>query len=176
MLNHFRRQVIVSLIIILGSAGVAIAAISWLKRDIQFQAGKIFDDKNLISKRVAILADLAELKKLTSKADAYKRAMNAIMLTHEDLLNFPRRLEDLARVHRLGISFSFRGEEVKPQENKPGYVNFNVDVVGAVDNLISFIKDVEYRSLGFIATFDSVDFLKSGDNYKASLQGKVFFR
>lgn len=176
MLNHFRRQVIISLIIILGSVGLAIAVISWLKKDIQTQVNKISSSKNLINKRVAILSNLAELKKMIPKADAYKKAMNAIMLTREDLLNFPRRLEDLARIYNLGISFNFKGEEVKPQGNKPGYANFSIDVTGAIDKLINFIKDVEYKSLGFMATFEAVDFLKSGDNYKVNLQGKVFFR
>lgn len=176
MLNHFRRQVIISLIIILGSAGLSIAAISWLKKDIQLQAEQISNQKNIINKRIAILGNLAELKKMMPQAEAYKKAMDAVMLNREDLLNFPRRLEDLARIHRLGINFSFKGEEIKPQDDKPGYANFSVDVMGTIDNLINFIKDVEYRSVGFIAAFESVDFLKSDDNYKANLQGKVFFR
>lgn len=176
MPNHFRRQILVNLAILIGSFIIAIFAVYWLEKDLNVKAETIAKDRLLIKSQTAALADLANLKVILPQATAYKQAMDKTMGTKEQLLDFPRWLEGLARVRRLSVNFNFRGRETEPQGNSPGFINFNLDLGGGIDDLTNFLKDIEYKAPGFLISLDNADLSRTDNNYRIFAQGQVFFR
>jgi len=140
------------------------------------QADKIVADRALTSQKTTALASLAGLKKDMVQAEVYKRAMDKMLVTQDQLIDFPRWLDSLARARQVVFNFSFVGDSVKPQGNSPGYIGFNLDAEGRFDNLTAFMKDVELKAPGFLVSLDSIGLNVSGSGYRISSGGKVFFR
>jgi outer membrane murein-binding lipoprotein Lpp len=176
MHGHFRKELIISLAVIVGSFLVSGAALYFLSGDLQSQVQKIGTARALLTNRSAVLGSLAALKKDAAQAAVYKPAMDVVLVSQDQLLDFQKWLDGLAGVHRIGYNFSFQGDPVLPQSDAPGYYNFSLDINGALDNLIEFIKDVEYKSPRFLTNLYGFDLTRDGDNYRVLTQGKVFFR
>jgi len=152
------------------------AILYFLSRDLQFQAEKIVADRALINRRAAVLGALADLKRDAPQADVYKRAMDKLLVSQDQLLDFSRWLDGLARVRQIGLNFSFRGSQVAPQGDAPGYIAFSLDLAGKLNNLVEFLKDLESLSPRFLVGLDGVDLTGDGSSYRILSQGKVFFR
>lgn len=176
MPTHFRRELIVSLAIMGGSIVVSALVLFLLSRDLQSQAEKVVADRALINQRAAVVAALASLKTDASRAELYKRAMDKILVSQDQLLDFPRWLDGLSRVREIGLTFLFQGSQVAPQGDSPGYIAFSVDLIGKLNNLVDFLKDVEFQSPRFLVSLDSIDLTRNGSDYRILSQGRVFFR
>ncbi len=148
----------------------------WLASDITAQTDRIVQDRLLIRERSASLNKLAELKRLAPQALVYEQKLSAFLPTQEQLLDFPRMLDSLARVHQLALNFTFQGGQGAPQGSVPGYVGFSLDVQGTFNDIVGFLKNVEFEPPRFLATLDSFDVVKNGGSYRLLAQGRVFFR
>ncbi len=155
---------------------VLVAVVGWFAADVNVQRGKVVQDRALIRARAASIAILAELKRNATHALRYEEKMNAFLPTQEQLLDFPRTLDNLARVRQLALNFGFQGGQTPPQGSTPGAVSFALDVSGAFENILGFLKDVEVEPPRFLTTFDTFDIVRSGDGYRLLTQGRVFFR
>lgn len=176
MPTYFRRELVISLAIIGGSIAVFALALYFLSKDVNFQEEKVVADRALINQRAAVLGALADLKRDAPRGDVYKRAMDKILVSQDQLLDFPRWLDGLARVRQIGLNFSFQGSQVAPLEDSPGYIAFSLDLVGKLSYLIDFLKDIEFQSPRFLISLDNVDLTRSGSDYRILSQGRVFFR
>jgi len=176
MHDHFQRSVIIGLAIIVGALLVFTAAFYFVSQDLSYQADKITEARGYISERTRALESLASLKEDLAQADVYKQAMDRILVTQDQLIDFPRWLDSLARGRQVALSFSFAGDPVPSQGKAPGYVNFTFSVEGSFDELVAFMKDVEFQAPGFLVDLESVNLDMVGSDYKISSGGKVFFR
>lgn len=176
MFNHFRRELIFGLAFIGGGIVVFTSAIYFFSQDLESRADKVVSDRTLINQRAAALGALADLKRDSPPADIYKRAMDKILVSQDQLLDFPRWLDGLARVRRIGLNFSFQGNQIAPGENAAGYVAFSLDLIGKLDDLVDFLKDVEFRSPRFLISLEGIDLTRNGTDYRILSQGKVFFK
>lgn len=150
--------------------------IGWLALDIEAQAGRIAEDRILLRDRTASVAALAELKMRAPQALAYEQKLNAFLPAQEQLLDFPRTLDNLARVRQVALNFAFQGGQTAPQGDTPGSVGFSLDITGTFEDIQGFLKDVELEPPRFLAAFDSFDVMRSGEDYRFLGQGRVFFK
>lgn len=176
MPNHFKQEITLSLSIIGGSIIVFGVLLYFLSQDVVSQADKIVADRLVVSQRATAIEALAELKNNKPKANAYFEAMNKILVTQDQLLDFPRWLDGLARVRQVGMNFSFHGTQNPSTGSSPGFISFSLDLTGASQNLIDFMKDIEFRSPRFLATIDNFDFTRKESGYRIMANGKVFFK
>jgi hypothetical protein len=176
MPNHFRRELTISAIVIFGGLAIFSAVFYLLSSDLISQTGKIVADKALLAKRTATLEALASLKKDAAGAVLYKQAMDRLLVSQDQLIDFPKWLDSLARVRQIGLNFSFTGDQVPPGIDTPGYIIFSIDINGALDNLIAFIRDIELQSPRFLVALSGFDLNKTDSNYRITSQGRVFFR
>lgn len=176
MHRHFRRQLILGLEIIAGSVLIFGAGLYLLADDLENKSEKIVTARALISQTAATIEALADLKNDAPKADAYRRAIDKILVSQDRLLDFPRWLEGLARGRKVALTFSFQGSQVKPLDNAPGHIGFSLDIRGALANLTEFLKDVEFQSPRFLVSLDNFNLNGSGSSYRITSQGKVYFR
>ncbi|MCR4328130.1 MAG: hypothetical protein NUV53_01285 [Patescibacteria group bacterium] len=173
---NFKRTLLINISVAVAGIGVLAGVIGWFASDIEMQATIINKDRTLARERSASIAVLAELKSNAAKALRYEQKLNAFLPTQEQLLDFPRTLDNLARVRRLALSFSFRGGQGVPEGVKPGSVGFTLSATGALSDVLNFMKDIEISPTRFLATLSSADLTRIGEGeYRLSAQGAVFF-
>ena len=176
MHHHFRKELLISFGIIAGSVVFIGLSVFFLSRDIAYQSEKITEDRVAVAQRTVSLGALASLKKDAPRAAAYKQAISQVLVTKDQLLDFPKWLDGIARGRQLSLSFSFSGSESPPQENSPGHIPFSMDVSGELDDLNDFLKDIEYKSPKFLVTMDGFDTSGGGSSYRIRTSGRVYFR
>ncbi|MEK7195264.1 MAG: hypothetical protein AAB655_01055 [Patescibacteria group bacterium] len=176
MANSFKREIIISASVIIGSILIMSVALYFLAKDIDSQAEKVAAARFAISDKALALEALANLKNGVPKADLYKQAMDKILVSRDQLIDFPRWLDGLARSRQVAFTSSFQGNQVEPQGGLPAYVGFMMDAGGSLNNLIGFFKDVETQAPRFLVNFERFDLNGGGSEYKIAAYGKVFFK
>ncbi len=176
MSDRFQRELLISVAIIAGSFLISGAALYFIGKDLRLQGEKVGAVRTTIANSYTALNSFATLKKDVTQAANYGQAMDKILVSQDRLLDFGKWLDNLARTHQIRQNFSFSGEPVSPQETAPGHYVFSLELGGELNNIMNFVKDAEYKSPRFLTSFDSFDLIKSGDDYKVSISGRVFFK
>ncbi len=176
MHSYFKREILIGFAIIFGSILVFAAIIFFVSQDVAVQAEKVVIARTLIAERGATLSALAGLKKDAPAAARYKTALNAILATQDQLFDFQRWLEGLARGRSLSMSFSFQGSPALPSAEAPGYTPFTIRTGGGFASVLGFLKDIELASPRFLLVLDTFTLRSGGGNYDFSANGRVFFR
>ena len=176
MQPYFKHELLVGLSIIFG--GILVFGITsfLLSVDIDTQAKEAAFARALIAERGAAFGALAELKQGASEAARYKEAMNKILVTQDQLIDFPRWREGLARGRGLSFSFSFQGGPTGASDSLPAYIPFSMRAAGGQENIIGFLKEVELQSPRFLINLETFSVRGGGGGYEFSGNGKVFFR
>lgn len=179
MNNNFRLNLLVSIGGIIVSFILFGVALYWLAKNISADAQKVIENRAIINKQTHSIAALAKLKAVAAQADTYSARMQELLPSQDELLDFPKWLEDRSKTYQLSLRFSFEGTTIMPNpaEAAPGAVIFSMDVSGPYDNLKRFFKELEMTSPRFLANIDKLD-VTSPDNtkYRAVLEGRVFFK
>lgn len=176
MHQQFNRELLISFVILFGGLIVVGAAFFLLSRDLALQAEKAATARELIRQRAMVLEVLAGLKKEAPQAVAYKAALNRVLVSQDQLLDFPRWLDGLARGRRVALEFSFRGSQVAPEGQKPGSVGFSADLSGGLSSIVGFLKDIELQSSRFLLGLENFELNGGGDSYVLKISGRVYFR
>jgi hypothetical protein len=175
--RQFRKKMWLGIGIIISSFAIFGALIFWLAGKIESDAAKAAASQTTVVNYNRALAILVELKGKESEIESYRKRLNALLPTKNDLIEFPKFLEERSRIHQVSINFSFKGgDAVEPQENRPGSVAFSLDVTGTLERLKSFFRELESGSAKFVSALDSLDVNLSGDEYRVTAQGRAFFK
>src|SRR3990172_6017752 len=121
MQPYFKREILIGFSIIFGGMLVFGGSVFFLSLDVDTQAEKAAVARATIVERGAALDALAGLKQSASEAARYREAMNKILVTENQLIDFPKWLEGLARGRSLGFSFSFQGAPTASSETMPAH-------------------------------------------------------
>ncbi|MBI4086050.1 MAG: hypothetical protein HY433_02295 [Candidatus Liptonbacteria bacterium] len=176
MFENFRRTIIWGIAFIAGSIIASGALVYWLFLKLDGEAVKIALDRDTIHSNSQLIEGLANIKSTASETGKYKQALDTLLPAKDELVNFSGWLDGLSRARNVSESFSFQGNAVESSKSEAGYVGFSLDASGAYDNLIDFLKDVEFRAPRYLVGFDSFDIKRDGSGYRVSVRGKVFFR
>jgi len=176
MKNHFNRYVCVSFGIISGAFIVAVAAFYFLAADISSRASVVSANRAQIAKQNNSLASFAEIKQDSDEASKYKAAMDKLLPAQDELINYPKWLQNVAATYNITADFSFTANTVPAAAASPGTVGFSLTVEGENNNLVSFLKNIESQAPGFLLSFDSFNLTKNGDDTKIVTGGNMFFR
>ncbi|MDO8442707.1 MAG: hypothetical protein Q7S81_00350 [bacterium] len=144
-----------------------------LKINMQSSVAKISSQHSILATRSNSLLSLATLKGEFIKANPYFSLLENILPPRDQLLSFSKELEGIARKNNLEFNFNF-GEEKLSSGTNPGQISFRAIVNGSYDGVSDFLKGVE-TSKYFIDP-SSVDLVKKGAGFSATINGKVFFR
>lgn len=176
MRTIFRKELIISSALILGSIVIAAIGSYLMTQRLHSQIVKIATGRALATERAQTNASLAYLKTSAAQAKKYQVAMETILVTQDQLLGFSPWIHDLAQARQVGLDFSFTGNPVPPTDDAPGLAGFNFETSGNLSNILEFVKDLEYRSQRFLITISGFNITQSSGNYRFSGQGQVFFR
>lgn len=175
-MSRLKKQLWISVGIIVGVVIVASAALYFLSGDVTAQADKIVSDRAHVALANSAVSVLASLKSDAALAAPYKVQMDEILPTHNELVGFPQALNALGQADNVSVSFAFQGGGTATTPSTPGSDSFSLNVTGTPSNLAAFLKDLESQKSGFIVAIDSFDFSNNGTTYRLTSQGRVFSR
>lgn len=176
MPKGFRRSLIISLIAIFVGFIVSAAVFYVLGIRLSSLSSKVEGEKGLIAQRRDSVDVLAELKKASPEAEPYRQAMDSLLPTQDQLLDFPRYLETLAKNYGVSINFNFQGEPKAAEKDSPGSLGFALSMTGEFSNNLEFLKALEARSARFLLVVQNFSLNRVSGGYNMRLQGLVFFK
>ena len=176
MPKSFRRSLIISLIAIF--AGFIASAVVFYVLGIRLDSlsTKVAREKGLMAQRTDVVDILAELKKVAPEAEPYGRAMDSLLPTQDQLLDFPRYLDALAKNYGVSLNFNFQGEPIAAQKDSPGSLGFALSLTGQFSNNLEFLKALEAKSARFLLVVQNFSLSRVSGGYNMGVHGLVFFK
>lgn len=171
--NDFNRRFLIQLGTILGIILVAALVLYWLSRDISSRAANIQAQRQQIATRTMSLESLAELKSQSEQARSYSSVLANILPLKDQLISFPRDIQDIAKRYGVDFGSSFTKEEAST-EVAPGSIGFIFTIGGNYDKVLNFLRDVEGGR--YIVKWDSIDLSEKAGFYKGTISGRVYSR
>lgn len=176
MVEHFRWAILLGTISIIASIAVLGSVLYWLSGMLEKEAAAVAADRSVVLNNSRMIESLAAIKSNAQEVEKYSRAFDALLTTKDGLVNFSSWLDGLSRAHQVSENFSFQGNVVQSSGNSAGYTGFDLKARGAYDNLIDFLKDVEFKAPQYLVSFDDFDLSRNADAYNVVVHGRIFFR
>lgn len=176
MKNSFNRYLWISFGMILGIVVITTVAFYFLVGDITLRSNVISANRALIAEKNNSLVTFAEIKQDSAQAAEYKTAMDKLLPTQKELINFPQWLQNVAVSYSVTANSSFATDMTPASSTAPGTIGFSLTAEGGNDNVISFLRNLESQAPGFLLSFNSFNLSQNGDDAKVVVGGNVFFR
>ncbi len=161
---------------IAGAFAATAAVIFFLVQDTTVNADKIIETRTLLREQATAVVRLASLKQSLAGAAIYTQVMGQLLPSKDQLIDFPRKVSDMAHVHNVSAIFNFLGSESAPGDTTPGFIAFTLDLNGAFPDLQSFLKDLESNTPQFLAYVNTFDLGPGGNGYHLLVAGQVFYQ
>lgn len=173
MQGHFRRTVFISVTVIVVSFAAAGLGLFVVSKDLNVQVDAIVKSRELIRDRAVQVAELTNLEKDAPLANAYRQSLDALLPNEDQIYDFTRYLDLLARTHRVSIDFRF-DSSVSATTESPGYAAFSVGANGFAADLVAFLKSLETESSQYLLDIDGASISRPGGTYHLGFSGKVY--
>ena len=177
MQKGFRRDVIMSVALVLGAFLVAGSVLAWSAASMRDTVTAIMQKRAALEQYGKTVDLLANLKKMAPQITSYEEKMNLLLPRKDDLLAFSPWLDGVSRVNNVAIgAFAFQGATMPAGETEAGHLGFTLDASGTHEKVSQFFRAIELRSNKFLVQIDSLDLTESGGVARARAKGRVFFR
>lgn len=163
----FLKQVGISLIASLLLATLLLL----LGRDISLKTANIKKQRQDLFLRSQALNSLASLRSESERSKNISKAIQELLPVSDQIINFPKSLENFARSNQLNFGFAFNSE-VPAEENKPTINAFTLNLSGQYNNFLNFLKAVERSK--YFTVFDYLDLNKKDAGFEIIIKGRVF--
>ncbi len=170
--NNFKKKLLIQAIIL--GAGVFLLAllIILLNADINKRAEKIVQYKRELEIRNQTIALLTNSNADFERAQPMETVLSDLLPSKDQLINFPKELDTLARGYSIQIGFSF-GTENASTETDPGLIRYTMALTGFYQDIVDFLKELEGHP--YFITMDSIDVkLITGTTYSLITSGTIF--
>jgi len=171
-----RRELIVSLTVVVAAFVLGIIGIFWLRWSLNEVAGKVEQAHIDQARRSGLLGSSAELRQDEARADELLRVFERLVPNEDNLINLQTFLKVLAQRHNVGLDFNFQGGPTAPKGDQPGQQGFSISLRGELDNIMSFVEDLETRHTSFLFTINSMSFSQAGEEYQAQFTVTTYFK
>jgi Tfp pilus assembly protein PilO len=166
---NFKQELSKKLLVALLMIAIFLAGLIFLGWDINRRAQTIKNQRQELADRSAKMSLFAQLQSQSAQADSYRGILENILPNRDQLFDFSKELERLAKQTGLGFGFSF-GSETSSSPTQPGRLKFVITVQGSFSKILDFIKNIEVSR--FLINFESFDF----SGMEAKINGEVLFQ
>ena len=171
---NFKRQLIMSLAVMLGGIVLSAGAFYFLVGNINAAANTIVTDKALADQQSGALAVVATLKRQEAQAAVYQAAMNKLLIGQDGLIGFNQWISNAAARHQVTDTVTF--QHASPLDSFAGEMGFSLGVNGSIANIISFLNDIELEGSGYLVQIKAFTLTSVNGSYQLSSQGYVFYK
>jgi hypothetical protein len=172
MERSFRRSVLINAGLIVAAFAVFGGLFYFVNGKLQAETKAIISDRTMLTRATGAAERLAALKNDQPLAEAYGRLISLFLPNQENLLDLPRDIEDVGRLHQVGALFTFSAGDTGSNT-----LGFNITATGPGTNLIDFLKEIEVTHPKYTLAIDTVDITGSDPQAQQLLAtGHVFFK
>jgi len=175
MTKGFRREILVSILVIVGSV-CAFGIYFWrVSGTLRGSADSVLSLNQTIVDQAQLSQVIVNLKRDESEADRSQARMDAVIPDEEQLLDFRSWTKNQATVHNLSASIEFKDRGKFRGGSDIMFQNASMNFDGTIDNFISFLKELEMGADRFLVGFDTFDVSRSASGYRLGGGAKIFF-
>lgn len=167
----FKKRLLVEIGIPVAVLILILIGIFFVGSDIADKAQKIESQRSDIAARLEIANSLTSLKNDSEQIKNYQFALENILPSRDKLILFPRDISAMGKQYNLDINIAL-GQGTAGTENNPWSTSFRIAGAGKFNDFLTFLKSL--NSGKYTTSFSELDFVKEGDNFRASLAGQVF--
>jgi len=142
-----------------------------LANDISHRADTIVQQRQDLVRRSEAFNYLATLRFDSEKAKELSGKLRNSIPTRDQLINFSKNFEGLAKNNRLDLGLFFESE-IPSTDLVPGINNFKITSRGSYSDFLSFLRSVEASQ--YFVNFTSLDLTQKGKEFEIAMRGKVF--
>ena len=172
--KYFTPKIIINISIIVGFLILATWLIAVLSSELESKAQSIQEQRLEIASRIRAISELAELREAAEEAEPAIATLNNVLPKRDELVAFPRYLENLADKNKVTLGFNFIGEELEASNDKAGQSSFTIDILGGYANVLNFIEGLEEGT--FLIDLNSFNIALERDGFDVELTGVIYFR
>jgi hypothetical protein len=172
----FKRRFWTGIGIIIGSIALFAVAIFFIGGDMSTQASAITAARSNYAEQSAMVNDYGSLKADAANAAVYQTAMSRLLSSQNDLIGFSSQIDNVAHNDGVDLTFAFVGAPVLPAGNTPGSAGFKMTAIGSLQNIVTFLHDIELGAPIMLLKIGAFDLTQSGSNYSITATGNVFFQ
>jgi len=174
MPDSFKKRLIKQFIIACSGITLIAVIIIVLNFDINKRIERIETRKREVIIQSQAILILSDLKKEALRARSDQALLESALPTRDQLISFPRELEQLAKANSVDLGFAF-GSETPSTESQPGSIKFTMSLGGSIDGLLDFLKALETNK--YFINLSSVDLAKrEGSRFALGTTGEIFTR
>lgn len=174
MPDSFKRRLLKHLGIASAFIVIIVAIIIVLNFDINKRMKRIETRKLEAAAQAQAIFVLSDLKKESIGAKSDYALLQAALPDRDQLISFPRELDQLAKLYKVDLGFAF-GNETPSTDSQPGSIRFTLSLGGTLDDLIDFMK--KFESNAYFISLSSVDLSKKeGSRFALGTSGEIFTR
>lgn len=171
-LAGFKKKLFTQIGIAIGSVILLVIFIVLVNSDINKRVESIEQAKGEIALRIRTIELLTGTNSDLKRAEPLFARMQTLLPTKDQLINFPRELQQAARNYALELGFSFGAERLAVGDT-PGAIKFTMTAAGDYDNIVDFLRYVEQHR--YLISLDSVDTHRSTkDSFSFLTSGEIF--
>jgi hypothetical protein len=175
-MDSYKKNIIINLGVMLLSIAVFVSITFWFFGRIEAESARAIEAKDELEGRSYAIEASAVLKKDISEAAGYRKGIEVLLDREDQLLDMPTWIRGAARVYGLNLNFSFSDNPQPATNDSLGRANFNFTAEGDYQSLLNFMEELEIHPQRFLIVFNGFQFVRSQDNYKLDVDGKVLFR
>ena len=178
----YKKQFIISGVVIVAAALGAFALFHVFAGDIEATVAKILKDEETIAAQAASLGDAALLTKQAPDAVRYQAAMDKLLPRQDGLIGFGQWISTLGAQHQISATASFRsaanplGAPVAAGDVNFNQTNFALSANGNLNDIVAFLADIESKAPGYLLHFSDFDLVNNNAIYQLQAQGVVYSR
>lgn len=164
--------IVIGLSLLIGLGG------SWFLASKLEAESQLVSNERMTAARASTLGPrIAALKDQEAAAAAYQRVISLLMPNQEQLLEVPRSIEQLARIHGADARFQFLGSP-PPGATKPGdSLPFSLTANGTPEALTAYLVDLELKNPNYTISINNVELSMGGpDGSKLTTAGNFYYQ
>lgn len=172
----FKQKVLVNVMIIVACFVLFATALYILEGDLEVTAKDIRKQRMALGDQLAAVESLSLLKKESVEAAQLSGQINLLLPDKDQMLFVRDWLIGGGKSYNVSVSVSLGTNNV-PVSDAPGYLNFLVSSRGAYENVVAYLKSLEFGAQRFLVVLDSFDLREFNKNdYQITCAGRVFYR
>jgi len=168
----FKKRLLINIGISLSVCLVLLVVLFSIASDINKKTEHIKNLKTELFFRLNSAGSLAILTKEAEEAKNYNLQLEKILPRYDQLVNFPRDINIIAKQAQIDINTSLGKEETPNKDTLLKQTNFSLAGQGSFENFINFLKFLEIGQ--YLIKIQTLDFTKQDGNFKILLTGRVF--
>lgn len=174
-MDHFYKSLIIEISIFVLLVAALGGGLVFMKTEISESATKIENNRKLLFDRSEALKSISVLKsQYESKGQNYLNVLHNIITTKDQLIDLKQEFQILATKNNLSFGFSFSPSEEAATPTELGSLEFVLSTKGSIDELISFVRDLQ--QFKYLITLDGFSLNRENSGIQMTIKGQAYFR